>query len=391
MRELLSLYLHIPFCLQKCRYCDFLSGPQDAQTREQYVQALVREIRWQASRRPDTPVDTVFFGGGTPSVLTAGELSGLMEALHAHYRIRPDAEISLEMNPGTADLEKLLALRGMGFNRLSIGVQSMHDGELRLLGRIHTARQAREAYSLARRAGFDTINIDLMSALPGQSLHSWQESLEEAAAWDPEHISAYSLILEPGTPFFTMHEKGELPPLPDEDTDREMYHYTGRFLAGHGYAQYEISNYAKPGRECRHNIGYWTGHPYLGFGIGAASCVDGTRFSNIPDLEDYLRAMGPDAPGPQGAAPQAGIHPLTVEEQMEEFMFLGLRMTEGVRFRDFESRFRKKMEDVYAEVIKKHLAQGVLVRTRDGVRLTDRGVDVSNYVLADYLLEGVLI
>ena len=376
------IYLHIPFCIRKCLYCDFLSMPQGAETREQYVNALICEILHQGVCPPGTPVETIFFGGGTPSILEERQLAAILGALQERFCVRKDAEISLEMNPGTADLGKLRAMREMGFNRLSIGVQSMHDGELRLLGRIHTRKEAREAFQLAREAGFENINLDLMSALPGQSLQDWSDTLAEAAAWEPEHISAYSLIIEPGTPFAAMYESGDLPPVPDEGTDRQMYHFTRKYLARHGFEQYEISNYAKPGRECRHNIGYWTGRDYLGFGIGAASFADGVRFSNRADLQGYIRAMEAQ----DIAAVRTEQHRLTEQEKMEEFMFLGLRMTAGVRGTEFASRFGKQIEDVYGEMLRKHISQGVLLRTEDGVRLTQRGVDVSNYVLADYLL-----
>ena len=383
-----SLYIHIPFCLKKCRYCDFLSGPQTQQQRERYVQALVREIRGQKDCPPGTPVDTVFFGGGTPSVLTMDQIGRILDAARENFSFLPDAEISLEMNPGTADPGKLLAFRQAGINRLSIGVQSMHDEELRLLGRIHSAEQAREAFVMARDAGFDNISIDLISALPGQTFDSWADSLRQAVEWKPEHISAYSLIIEPGTPFFDLFEKGKLPALPDEETDREMYHYTRRFLAQHGYARYEISNYALPGRACRHNCGYWTGHPYLGLGIGAASYVNGTRFSNTADLEDYIQKMA--VYGPAGQPSMEGIrreiHVLTRQEKMEEFMFLGLRMTEGVSGADFTARFKKTLDEVYGDVIRGHIAKGLIERSEDGLRLTERGTDLSNYVMSDYLM-----
>ena len=375
-----------------------------------------------------------------------------MAALHRHFRIREEAEISLEMNPGTADAGKLRDLKAMGINRLSIGVQSMHDRELRLLGRIHTAQEAGEAYVLARKAGFSNINLDLMSALPGQSFRDWAETLEEAVRWEPEHLSAYSLIIEPGTPFASLQENGKLPPLPDEETDREMYHYTRAFLAENGYRRYEISNYAKPGRACRHNCGYWTGHDWLGLGIGAASCVGGVRFINTSSLEKYLKRMTPEGgslpevpeksteggglpgaseksteggglPGASEKSTEGGglpgapeksteggglpgvpakstsgflkgslreireeVRHLSLEDQMEEFMFLGLRMTAGVRESVFLERFGTPMQKIYGEVIRKHLAQGVLRRTESGICLTERGIDVSNYVLADYLL-----
>ena len=387
--DLISLYVHIPFCLRKCRYCDFLSAPQTDIDRERYVKALIREIKTQKDCPAGRPVDTVFFGGGTPSVLSADQIGRIIDALREVFLILPDAEVSLETNPGTADFEKLSAFKEAGINRLSMGVQSMHDEELHLLGRIHTAEQALEAFKTARAAGFDNINIDLMSALPGQTFDSWADSLRQAVEWRPEHISAYSLIIEPGTPFSALYEAGELPPLPDEETDRKMYHYTREYLAQHGYGRYEISNYALKGRECRHNSGYWTGHPYLGFGIGAASYVNGARFSNIPDFETYIVEM--EKAGIPAEIEQVyekvrtEIHSLTEQEKMEEFMFLGLRMTAGVKTSDFASRFGKSLDEVYGDVIRRHLAQGLLQRTPEGFCLTERGTDVSNYVMADYL------
>ena len=373
----ISLYIHIPFCLRKCSYCDFLSGPQTRGQQELYVQALIREIRAQQDCPRGTSADTVFFGGGTPSVLSADQILRILQALRETFSILPDAEISLEMNPGTADEEKLRALKKAGINRLSMGVQSMHDEELRLLGRIHTASEAREAFETARAAGFDNINIDLMSALPGQSFETWADSLRQAVEWRPEHISAYSLIIEPGTPFSALYEAGKLPPLPDEETDRKMYHFTGEFLARYGYARYEISNYSLPGRECRHNSGYWTGHPYLGFGIGAASYVKGTRFSNTSDIDVYLK---------EGNNIRREIHTLSQQEKMEEFMFLGLRMTAGVSGAEFALRFGRTLEEVYGDVIRRHVRQGLLEPAGERYLLTERGTDVSNYVMADYLI-----
>lgn len=374
----ISLYIHIPFCLRKCRYCDFLSAARPREEQERYVRALIREIQSQRECPAGTPADTVFFGGGTPSILSGEQIGRIMEALREKFAILPDAEISLEMNPGTADAGKILEFKKAGINRLSMGVQSMHDEELRLLGRIHTVREAKEAFDAARAAGFDNINIDLMSALPGQSFESWEESLRLAAEWKPEHISAYSLIIEPGTPFCDLYEAGKLASLPDEETDRKMYHYTREFLARHGYARYEISNYALPGRECRHNSGYWTGHPYLGLGAGAASYVNGTRFSNIADINSYTEALSRPV--------RTDIRTLTQEEKMEEFMFLGLRMTTGVSAAVFQERFGRTLEEVYGSLIRRHIAQGLLEETEEGFCLTEKGTDVSNYVMSDYLL-----
>lgn len=382
----ISIYIHIPFCVRKCSYCDFLSGPRTPQLQERYVQALIREIGAQRDCPSGTPVDTIFFGGGTPSVLSAGQIGRIMEALREQFFILADAEISMEMNPGTADADQLSALKKNGLNRLSIGVQSMHDEELRLLGRIHCAAQARQAFDMAREAGFDNINIDLMSALPGQTFETWADSLRQAVEWKPEHISAYSLIIEPGTAFAEMQEKGQLLPVPGEEEDRTIYHTTGKVLGRAGYRQYEISNYALPGKECRHNIGYWTGHEYLGLGIGAASYIRGCRFSNTPDLSFYLETLKKAADGSDLESIREEVHSLTDKEKMEEFMFLGLRMTDGTDAGEFERRFGRSLESVYGDVIRRHIRQGVTERTQKGIRLTARGIDVSNYVLADYLL-----
>jgi len=405
-RKALSLYIHIPFCMKKCRYCDFLSAPQDEETRERYVRALIREIRCRRdwAEETDRHVDTVFLGGGTPSVLTADQVGRIMEAVYGSFDVEKDAEISMELNPGTADQEKMRAFRQAGINRLSIGVQSLQDHELHLLGRIHNADQAKAAFLTARKAGFENVNVDLMSALPGQTFSSWADTLAGICIWEPEHISAYSLIMEPGTEFAALQDAGKLPPLPDEETDREMYRYTEYFLAGHGYGHYEISNFAKPGRECRHNCGYWTGHPYLGLGTGAASYVDGARFSTISDLQTYLSYLEgveaevlssvimTDLPA-TGSRPGrlegicTDFHVLAEEEKMEEFMFLGLRMCGGVERTRFERCFPgHTLEEIYGDVLRRHLAQGVMEETEKGYRLNERGIDISNYILADYIL-----
>ena len=424
----LSLYIHIPFCVRKCLYCDFLSGPASEEMRERYVQALCAEIAEAeapvqdgsaalspagspqgdngalASAALSRPVDTVFFGGGTPSLLTAGQLERIMEAVRARFAMERDAEISLECNPGTADEGKLRAFRDLGVNRLSLGVQSLCDEELRTLGRIHTAAQAREAYGAARRAGFANINVDLMSALPGQRFSSYEKTVRALCDWEPEHISAYSLIVEEGTPF-----AGQKLDLPSEDEERAMYRRTKELLAARGYARYEISNYARSGFACRHNVGYWTGHDYLGLGLGASSLVNGVRFRNTDSMERYLafwekradgqvrrerRCDAEQAGGEAGSGyfalkeerPYEEIHVLTTAERMEEFMFLGLRLTGGVSERDFAARFGRPIDAVYGAVLEKQRAQGLLVRENGRVRLTDFGLDVSNYAMAEYLL-----
>ncbi len=397
-----SLYLHIPFCVQKCRYCDFLSGPVSASLRGRYLAALERELGQTAellqdALPPETAgrirADSVFLGGGTPSLLAAEEMAALMETVRSHYCLLPEAEITMECNPGTVDVQKLTAFHRLGIGRISIGVQSFRDEELRLLGRIHSAEEARDCVRAAREAGFSNVSLDLMSALPGQSPDAWMQSLREAVRLSPEHISAYSLILEEGTVFWDMARgkeggMGSLPPFPDEETDRFMYHETKRFLAEQGYHRYEISNYAREGFESRHNNGYWTGHPYLGFGIGAASYLGDLRWTHGRDMESYCR--GYEADGEDGPAEAAGsslgeAEQLSLEDRMAECMFLGLRRMEGVSESDFEHRFGVTMESVYGGVLRRYEELRLLERTDGRVRLTDRGIDISNRVMADFL------
>lgn len=409
-----SLYLHLPFCVRKCRYCDFLSGPYDAAVRRRYLRALETEIQLSAETfgNGSLSADTVFLGGGTPSLLDADELAHLMAVLSESFRILPGAEITMECNPGTVDREKLLAFREAGINRLSIGVQSFRDEELKFLGRIHTAEEARKCVLDARWAGFDNISLDLISALPGQNIGQWMESLREAAALAPEHISAYSLILEDGTPLKEAALEGKLPRLPDEDEDRKMYHETRSFLAEHGYHRYEISNYAKKGFESRHNSGYWTGHPYLGFGIGAASFYAGCRWSHTGSMTSYLQALE-SAGSSAGAltksdgeslssAEKATGHRcqeyaevlesiyeekeiLSEKDRMAEFMFLGLRRMQGVSEAEFLRCFGRTMEEVYGPVLKRYQELHMLQREGGRIFLTERGIDVSNAVMADFL------
>lgn len=437
-----SLYLHLPFCVRKCRYCDFLSGPYDAAVRRRYLRALETEIRLSAetfgngsfglesfgngSFSPESigdqergadlagngneclSADTVFLGGGTPSLLDADELAHLMAVLSESFRILPGAEITMECNPGTVDREKLLAFREAGINRLSIGVQSFRDEELKLLGRIHTAEEARQCVLDARWAGFDNISLDLISALPGQNIGQWMESLREAVALAPEHISAYSLILEDGTPLKEAALEGKLPRLPDEDEDRKMYHETRSFLAEHGYHRYEISNYAKKGFESRHNSGYWTGHPYLGFGIGAASFYAGCRWSHTRSMTSYLQALESAGASAKSdgeslsSAEKATGHRcqeyaevlesiyeekeiLSEKDRMAEFMFLGLRRMQGVSEAEFLRCFGRTMEEVYGPVLKRYQELHMLQREGGRIFLTERGIDVSNAVMADFL------
>ncbi len=371
----LSIYIHIPFCVQKCNYCDFLSAPATEATRQAYVERLIEEIETEAEHYRNDTVVSVFFGGGTPTVLQTEQLCAILTTLKEQYHVSHDAEITMEVNPKTADYQKLAACKKAGVNRLSIGMQSARDEELKRLGRIHTFEDFLALYDEARQAGFQNINVDVMSALPGQTMEKYEETLHKVLALQPEHISAYSLIVEEGTPFFEWNEKGLLA-LPEEEVERQMYKRTEKRLAEHGYRRYEISNYAKEGYECRHNSVYWRRGNYVGFGIGAASMVDNVRFQNDADLTKYIAGNR-----------EKQVDKLSKKECMEEFMFLGLRMMEGVKEAQFVADFGITMEEVYGPVLQKMQVDGLLERTDGAIRLTKRGIDVSNYVMAAFLLD----
>ncbi len=380
MKEL-ELYLHIPFCIRKCLYCDFLSFPASEKVRGEYLEALKQELFLMSEETGEYTVSSVFFGGGTPSLLTGDQMKALMDTIRRGYRLAEDGEITMECNPGTATADHLKAYRESGVNRLSIGLQSAQDPELRALGRIHTWGDFQRTFRDAVLAGFENINVDLMSALPGQSPDSYRDTLKKVLALGPElkHISAYSLILEEGTPFCDLAEQGKLD-LPDEEKDRELYELTGKVLGEAGFSRYEISNYARPGYECRHNLGYWIRREYLGFGLGAASLFRGERFSNRSSLEEYLRKPGMRAGEPEGIAP---------EEAGSELVILGLRLIRGVSFREFRTLTGRELTDVYGEAIRKHENEGLLVQIpEDGdirLALTEKGLDLANYVMADFV------
>lgn len=378
MQNPLGLYLHIPFCRQKCLYCDFPSFAGREAFQERYTDALLAEMDFRARECAGREVCSVFFGGGTPTALPLPLLERLAEKVFSSFRIADGAEVTAEANPGTLNRETARALRGMGFNRLSIGVQAWQDRLLRQLGRIHTIADFLENYRIVREEGFQNVNIDLMFALPWQTMEDWQETLAQAVALAPEHISAYSLILEEGTPLFREWEEGRLTPVPD-DLDREMYHMAIDFLAEKGYAQYEISNFAKAGRQSRHNRLYWQAEEYLGLGLGAHSYWNGERFHNPYGLEEYIRAAGSPA---QMAEEREFVTP---QDALAEFMFLGLRLTEGVSFAAFRQRFGREMKDIYGAQLAKLVGQGLLTEDGRGVRLTRRGIDVSNVVFTEFL------
>lgn len=395
----LGLYLHFPFCVRKCRYCDFLSFPSGEAGREIYLERLKEEIKARGAIYQDYNIETLFIGGGTPSLMTGQQLTELLDTVRASFHVSPVGEWTMECNPGTTDAETLRIYRNAGINRLSFGLQSMNDEELKYLGRIHTAKQFAENYQAARRVGFENINIDLMSALPGQTTASWLDTLNKAAAFEPEHLSAYSLIIEEETPFWDLYGddrsgeanadgiiadggagqqgKAAILTLPDEDSERQMYHLTKRILAEKGYERYEISNYTRKSFECRHNLIYWQRKDYLGLGLGAASMVGNRRFSNVSDMTSYMHDW---------SYCQEEI--LDRKAQIEETMFLGLRCTAGVSDRMFTEKFGQSMMDIYGDIIRKYLSEGFLIYNPSDGRLafSEAGTDVSNWILSDFLL-----
>lgn len=371
----LSLYLHIPFCVKKCHYCDFLSAPCKEETRQEYVEVLCMEIVQKAKLYKDKIVDTIFFGGGTPSLLSAEQMKRIMETVRQEFRVLAEAEISMEVNPGTVSLEKLKAYKEYGINRLSIGLQSANNEELKVLGRIHTWEVFENTWKQVRELDFSNVNIDLMSALPGQTLESYESTLRKVLALKPEHISAYSLIIEEGTQFYEWFGEDNSK-LPDEITDRRMYEMTRTLLEEYGYHRYEISNYALKGYECKHNVGYWKRKDYLGLGLGAASLLSNVRTNNVSELAEYLKLNW-----------RTEKEELSIQDQMEEFMFLGLRMMEGISCLEFEQQFGKSLKEVYGTQIAKLEKQGLLRyhQETDRYALTLQGIDVSNQVFVEFI------
>ncbi len=368
-----GLYIHVPFCEQKCGYCDFYSITT-LELMDRYVEALLTEIRLRAPQFESMTFHTIFFGGGTPSLLSEKQLERIWEALHRHFRILETGEFTLEANPGTVTAAKLKMLKTLGINRISFGAQSFNEAELRFLGRIHDAATIRSSVALARQAGFTNINLDLMTAFPGITPASFQHSLEAAVALQPEHISCYTLIFEPGTVFYKRMEAGELHPL-TEDEEVAYYQQAEQFLRAHGYEQYEISNFARGSHyRCQHNLIYWHHHPYLGLGPSAHSFLPPRRWGNVRSVLQYVQQLQHET------LPVAFEETLTTEQLMAEFIFLHLRLKEGVPLNTFQQRFGEALPRRYASTIER-LQQEGMVTIRDGhLQLTPRGWYVADAV-----------
>jgi oxygen-independent coproporphyrinogen-3 oxidase len=375
-----GLYVHIPFCVRKCLYCDFASVPLEEEQAALYMKALFKEAEVRAGMLPpgQRAADSLYLGGGTPTCLPAAFVTVLLERLRALFHLSPGAEITVEANPGTVDLEKLVSYRQSGINRISMGFQSCRQALLDTLGRTHTFGQALECFRAAREAGFDNINIDLIFGIPGQTAGQWEECLQAVEKLRPEHISAYSLHLEEGTALYDRVRGGQLQQCP-EDTEAEMYELLMDFLKDRGYDHYEISNFALPGRACRHNLRYWTGGEYLGLGASAHSYLGGRRFSNRPDLAGYTGSLA------EGVLPVDWWEEVDCKTAMSEAVFLGLRLTGGLNAKEFAERFGSEIMQVYGREIRGLEKQGLIVTEGDFLRLTRRGLMLGNIVFAEFV------
>ncbi|AIS52165.1 oxygen-independent coproporphyrinogen-III oxidase HemN [Thermoanaerobacter kivui] len=371
----IGIYVHIPFCKRKCYYCDFNSYAGSDHLFDSYIEALLKEIALNSTR--DYSIVSVYIGGGTPNLLPPSYIEKILNAVFRNFRLVENCEITIEMNPGLITEGKLKIYKSSGINRVSIGLQAFQNRLLKIIGRIHTKEEFLQNYELAKKY-FDNINIDLIYALPTQTMEEWKNTLEEAVKLQPSHISTYSLILEPNTLFYKLYTEGKLPTV-EEDIEIDMYHWAIEFLEKTGYIHYEISNFALPSFQCRHNMLYWSCGHYLGFGAGAHSYMENIRYNNIERIEDYIKHINE-----KGDA-TANKTVLTKQDEMAEFMFLGLRMMKGVCDKDFYKRFGVSLFDVYKEVIQKYNKEGLIEVDNMCVRLTKRGIDVSNIVFEEFL------
>ena len=376
--EKISLYIHIPFCAQKCLYCDFPSFARKDHLRKAYIEALNKEIISLREKYNNIEINTIFIGGGTPSVLEADELECLLKEV-AKLNMAKDVEYSMECNPGNLTEEKLEVMKKYGVNRISMGLQAKQDNLLKGLGRIHNYKTFKENFLLAKKVGFNNINVDLMFGLPNQRLNEWEETLREIISLEPAHISAYSLIIEEGTAFYNLYENDKLK-LPTEEEERKMYHLAKKILEENGFNQYEISNYAKEGKECRHNLAYWNMDNWIGVGSASASYMDGKRIKNISSVEEYINSINE-----KGEAIEEIINN-SKNDNMEEFMFMGLRKINGIDENEFKKRFSMNINDVFGEILNKYIDEGLLIRESGRIFLSEKGIEISNIIMADFLL-----
>ena len=378
----LELYLHIPFCVRKCMYCDFLSAPADSVTIHAYMKALEEEIESRAVEFGDYIVVSVFVGGGTPSIAETKDIEAVLTAIRHSYRLADDAEITIEVNPGTVERKKLEAYRSVGVNRLSIGLQSARNEELKRIGRIHSWQQFLDSYRAAVEAGFENVNVDIMSTLPGQSLENYRETLRSVLALEPcvKHISAYSLIVEEGTPMFEDVENKKVM-LPPDELEREMYWTVKRLLEQNGYKHYEISNFAKPSFESKHNMHCWEQNEYIGMGVAAHSYTNDTRYSNIDTIEEYIENYK------NGKQVENFVFHEKQDKssKMNEYMILGLRQIDGVEIQKFKAKFGENPIYIYHKELEKLVNEDLIEIDGDIIKLTNKGLDLANLVWEEFV------
>lgn len=372
---MIGLYIHIPFCMQKCKYCDFNSYKITQSKKERFLMDLKKEMNLYKNKTRE--IDTIFFGGGTPSILNNQDMKIIMNEIKNNFEISKNAEISMECNPGTLNKEKLECMRELGVNRLSIGLQAVQDNLLKYIGRIHSYDQFEKNYIDARNTGFTNINVDLMYSLPNQTLENWKETLNKIIKLNPEHISAYSLVLEEGTKLCDMYREKQFE-LNDEEKDIYMYEYAIKYLKSNGYNQYEISNYSKEGYECKHNILYWKCKNYIGLGPGASGYINNIRYNNFKSLQYYHDKLS------KNEKPIDYFENLTLKDKIEEKIIMGLRMNEGIIFKEFEE-FQIDFEQKYKNQLKKHESLGLITKTNKGFKFTQKGREISNNIFLDYI------
>ena len=375
---MLGLYIHIPFCVSKCNYCDFNSFKLNKELKQRYINDLKKEILLYKDEFKEKEITSIFLGGGTPSILENEEISEIFFYIKSNFNIKDDAEITIECNPGTLNKEKLITMKNLGINRLSIGLQATQDYHLNYIGRIHTYEDFVKNYKEALDIGFKNINIDLMYSLPNQNFDEWKDTLEKIVKLNPSHISAYSLILEEGTNLHKMYEKNEFK-MVDEDTDIKMYNYTINYLKDNGYNQYEISNYSKCGFECKHNILYWKCKHYIGLGPGASGYINNYRYNNLESLDDYHKKLL------NNEKPIDFIDKLNTEDKIQEKIFMGLRMNEGIKFNDFKDEFNLDFKERFKNVLKKLKENKLIIEDEFGIKFTQEGREISNSIFIEFM------
>lgn len=374
----LAVYIHIPFCEKKCYYCDFTSFPEKTDEISQYIEYLIKELSLYKDKiDKEYTISSIFIGGGTPSSIDENYIEQILNYVFKNFNTKENIEVSIEVNPGSVTVEKASKYKAIGINRVSIGLQSLNDSLLKSIGRIHNAADFYNSYEILKDTGFENINIDLMFALPDQSLEDLLLTLEQVVKLDVSHISLYSLILEEGTQFYKLHEKGKLN-MPSEEEDREMYHKSVQFLKSKGYDHYEISNFSKPNFKCKQNMTYWKVNPYIGVGINSHSNLENKRFSNVSDFKNYYYKLD------RNEFPLYEIEDIDKEMEIGEYIILGLRLIEGINKDEFKRRFNKDIEDLYREQILKNIKNGLLTEWENHFKLTNLGLDLSNQVELDF-------